>query len=46
MQQNPEVKVVALTTQIAQEIPALQARVAVLEGDRFALKGALQRALA
>jgi hypothetical protein len=40
-----EAKVVALTARIEQEIPALQASVNELEGDRLALKVALQKVL-
>jgi hypothetical protein len=41
-----EAKVVALTTRIEQEIPAMQARVAELESDRQVLKVALEKTLA
>jgi hypothetical protein len=41
-----EAKVVALTDRIEQEIPALQAKVAELEGDRQALRAVLQKTLA
>ena len=41
-----EEKVVALTARVEQEIPALQTKVAELEGDRSTLKAALQKALA
>jgi hypothetical protein len=41
-----EAKVADLTARIEQEIPALQARVAEFEGDRSALKAALQKTLA
>jgi hypothetical protein len=41
-----EAKVMELTARIEQEIPALQKQIAELEGDRVALKTALQKALA
>jgi hypothetical protein len=41
-----ETKVAVLTSRVEQEIPALQAKGAELEGDRSALKVALQKTLA